>query len=112
MTNEFNTLDGDAVINGSPHNTISPNQGLVFTDEMVLNAVHRACDFFDIPEVPVINAEGTCMWPNGTTTYEDDVFGFNREQLQELGVSGEDSLTLIYTHECAHRTLQGFHNDA
>lgn len=79
---------------------------------MVLNAVHRACDFFDIPEVPVINSEGTCVWPNGTTTYEDDVFGFNREQLQELGVSGEDSLTLIYTHECAHRTLQGFLNDA
>ncbi len=25
----------------------------------------------------------------------------------EMGVSGQDSLTLIYTHECAHRALQG-----
>ena len=29
-----------------------------------------------------------------------------------LGISGEDSLTLIYTHECAHRTLQDAYNDA
>ena len=81
-------------------------------EEMVANAVHRACDFFGIPEVPIINAHGACMWPNDTSTYDDDVFGFNREQLMQLGISGEDSLTLIYTHECAHRTLQGSYNDA
>lgn len=81
-------------------------------DEMVLNAVTRACDFFGIPEVPVINAHGACVWPNDTSTYDDDVFGFNREQLMSLGISGEDSLTLIYTHECAHRTLQGAYNDS
>lgn len=81
-------------------------------DEMVLNAVRRACDFFCIPEVPVINANGTCVWPNNPDTYSDDVFGFNREQLMQLGISGEDSLTLLYTHECAHRTLQGAYNDS
>ena len=59
----------------------------MLTDGMALNAVHRACEFFNIPDVPVVNAERTCVWPNGTTTYEDDVFGFNREQLQELGQS-------------------------
>lgn len=80
-------------------------------DEMVLNAVTRACDFFGIPEVPVVNAQGTCEWPNDPTTYDDDVLGFNREQLMSLGVSGEDSLTLIYTHECAHRTLQSTYTD-
>lgn len=81
-------------------------------DEMVLNAVHRACDFFGIPEVPVINADGTCVWSNNPDTYSDDVFGFNREQLMQFGISGEDSLTLIYTHECAHRAFQGAYNDS
>lgn len=81
-------------------------------DEMVVNAVRRACKFFGIPEVPIVNAHGACVWPNDTRTYNDDVFGFNREQLMSLGISGEDSLTLIYTHECAHRTLQGAYNDA
>lgn len=81
-------------------------------DEMVIAAVERACNFFEIPEVPVINADGTCVWPNDSSTLEDDVFGFNREELMHLGISGEDSLTLIYTHECAHRTLQGEYNDS
>ncbi len=80
-------------------------------DEMVLSAVTQACNFFGIPEVPVINASGTCVWPNDSTTYDDDVLGFNREQLMSLGISGEDSLTLIYTHECAHRTLQSTYTD-
>jgi hypothetical protein len=30
----------------------------------------------------------------------------------EMGISGEDSLTLIYTHECVHRKLQGVYNDS
>ena len=81
-------------------------------DEMVVDAVRRACDFFKIPEVPIVNAQGTCVWPNGTDTYNDDVFGFNRDQLMQLGISGVDSLTLIFTHECAHRALQGNCNDA
>lgn len=84
---------------------------MTLPDEMVLSAVTRACEFFGIPEVPVVNAQGTCVWPNDSTTYEDDVFGFNREQLMSLGISGEDSLTLIYTHECAHRTLQSTYTD-
>ena len=81
-------------------------------DEMVINAVHRACEFFGIPEIPVFHAEGTCVWPNDPGTYNDDVFGFNREQLMALGISGEDSLTLIFCHECCHRALQGAYNDA
>lgn len=84
---------------------------MTLPDDMVLSAVTRACDFFGIPEVPVVNAQGTCVWPNDSSTYDDDVLGFNREQLMNLGVSGEDSLTLIYTHECAHRTLQSTFTD-
>lgn len=92
--------------------TLNQLNDMILPDEMVLNAVHRACEFFGIPEVPVINAHGACVWPNEPDTYNDDVLGFNREQLMSLGISGEDSLTLIYTHECAHRTLQGSYNDA
>ena len=104
----------DSVNFPTGESNLTPNQinDAILPDEMVVNAVHRACDFFGIPDVPVINAHGACVWPNDTSTYDDDVFGFNREQLMSLGISGEDSLTLIYTHECAHRTLQGAYNDA
>lgn len=91
---------------------VATTNDFLLPDEMVLNAVHRACDFFGIPEVPVIKADGTCVWSNNPDTYYDDVFGFNREQLMQLGISGEDSLTLIYTHECAHRAFQGIYNDS
>lgn len=84
----------------------------ILPNEMVLAAVTNACEFFGLPEVPVVNAQGTCMWPNDSSTCDDDVLGFNRAQLISLGISGEDSLTLVYTHECAHRTLQGAYNDA
>lgn len=99
-----------ATLNGE-HALLPDINDMTLPDDMVLSAVTRACDFFGIPEVPVVNAQGTCVWPNDSSTYDDDVLGFNREQLMSLGVSGEDSLTLIYTHECAHRTLQSTYTD-
>ena len=81
------------------------------TDEMVMSAVQQACAFFGIPEVPVVNAQGTCVWSNDPSTYDDDVLGLNREELMSMGISGKDSLALVYTHECAHRTLQNIYAD-
>lgn len=114
MNNDFvpSVDDAHVAFNNIPMNLSSDINDVVLPDEMVVNAVTRACDFFGIPEVPIINAQGVCVWPNESDTLNDDVFGFNREQLMNLGISGEDSLTLIYTHECAHRTLQGAYNDS
>lgn len=96
------------------HSTLNTSHNLsdqTLTDEMVISAVQKACDFFGIPEVPVINAQGTCVWSNDPSTYNDDVLGFNRQELMSMGISGEDSLALVYTHECAHRTLQNIYTD-
>lgn len=113
MNNDFALPIDDtyAALSNTHMNLSSDINDVMLPDDMVLSAVTRACDFFGIPEVPVINAQGTCVWPNDTDSLHDDVFGFNREQLMKLGITGEDSLTLIYTHECAHRTLQGAYND-
>lgn len=102
---EFDTLMNE--VNAE----IMATNDFLLPDEMVLSAVTKSCNFFNLPEVPVIHADGTCVWPNNTTTYADDVLGFNRAELMSMGISGENSLTLIYTHECAHRTLQGAYND-
>ncbi len=113
MNNDFDNFVDDIHV-ASSHNVMNLSSNIndvMLPDDMVLSAVTKACDFFGIPEVPVINAHGACVWPNDTLTMDDDVFGFNREQLMQLGINGEDSLTLIYTHECAHRTLQGAYND-
>ena len=78
----------------------------ILPDEMVVEAVKSSCDFFGLPEVPVVNSDGSCVWPNDSSTVDDDVFGFNRQELMTLGIKGYDSLTMVYTHECAHRALQ------
>ena len=112
MHDDFLNSSEDAQFCQQSQMSISNNNGDAFlSDEMVLSAVTRACDFFGIPEVPVINAHGTCVWSNDTSTYDDDVLGFNRDQLLASGITGEDSLTLIYTHECAHRVLQDKYTD-
>lgn len=76
-------------------------------DEAITASVSNACEFFGLPEVPIVNSEGVCVWSNDTQTTLDDVFGVNREQLSDMGIISEDSITLAYTHECAHRALQG-----
>lgn len=104
----FKELDYDLFDSAltSFQDTLQSLKDCILPDEAVENAVHRACEFFGIPEVPIIEADGTCVWTNDATSLADDLFGFNREQLMGMGVSGEDSLTLVYTHECAHRCLQ------
>lgn len=81
-------------------------------DDMVISAVKKSCDWFNLPEMPVINADQTCVWNGDPGTAFDDVFGFNRQELMDMGIKGEDSLTLVYTHECAHRAMQGHINDS
>ncbi|MCM1501314.1 MAG: hypothetical protein NC115_01445 [Bacteroidales bacterium] len=113
MNNDFDSsvTDGHAGFTNTPMNHSNNISEVNLTDDMVQSAVTRACDFFGIPEAPVVNANGTCVWSNNPSTYEDDVLGFNRDQLLASGISGEDSLTLIYTHECAHRVLQDVYTD-
>lgn len=77
-------------------------------DEAITAAVSNACEFFGLPEVPIVNSEGVCVWPNNIQTTFDDVIGVNREQLSDMGMISDDSLKLAYTHECAHRALQGY----
>lgn len=76
--------------------------------EMVHRAIERACGFFGIPVVPTIKSSFVGESNFDVKTLNDDVFLFNRRQLMDMGIKGEDSLTLVYAHECAHRILQLF----
>lgn len=86
--------------------TITENNNFLLPDDMVSNAIHRACDFFSLPDAPFFEGKTVCILPNDVSTVMDDIFGFSRVQMMEMGINGEDALTLVYTHECAHRILQ------
>ena len=107
---DINTTNYDDSITSSTTTTnpiSAAAQNIYMSDEMVLAAITRACDFFGMSDsAPVIYGESVGVYNGNTSTLDDDVFCFNRMQLMSMGVCGEDSLTLVYTHECAHRALQ------
>ena len=84
------------------------NYGETLTDNMIVDSVQQASDFFnmDIPS-RIINADSTCVFLNRSITPLDDVLGVNREQLYGMGINEQQGLDLVMTHECAHRALQG-----
>ena len=55
------------------------------------------------------------MLPGDTTgvglgdvnSYTDDILFYSQEQLVDMGITGQDGLDLVMTHEGAHRMLQG-----
>ncbi len=82
--------------------------GETLTDDMIVQSVSQASDFFNM-EDPMAIAEDwtTGVYPNSDMTPLDDILVFNREQLEGMGITGQDGLNLVMTHECAHRVLQG-----
>lgn len=89
-------------------NNVRMNYGKTLTDEMIVNSVQQASDFFNIVN-PMVIAAGriTGVYPNMDVSPIDDVLIFNREQLMGMGITEQEGLALVMTHECAHRALQG-----
>jgi hypothetical protein len=81
-------------------------------NDMVISAVNGASDFFLMIHPAIVDSEATGVWTSNPTTYLDDVIGFSRHQMMEMGVYGQDALDLVMTHECAHRALQAIPMDS
>ena len=89
-------------------NDVRMNYGETLTDEMIVNSVQQASDFFNIDNPMAIAEDWTTgVYPNMDVSPIDDVLIFNREQLVGMGITEQEGLDLVMTHECAHRALQG-----
>ena len=119
MNDFYNTTDhssmhmphtGDAALDSLLHEAqvvVQDVRDLTLPDDMIVNAVYAASDFWNIPHPAIIHYDTTCEMPGmDTTSYEDDVIGICRQQLIEMGVYGEDAIGLVATHETFHRMLQ------
>ena len=89
-------------------NDVRMNYGPELSDDMIVQSVQEASDFFNI-ENPMLIAEDftTGVCPNMDMTPMDDILIFNREQLLDMGITEKEGLDLVMTHEGAHRALQG-----
>lgn len=80
----------------------------------ITEAIGSACEFFGLsyPDM-VLNLTnqpkgGTMVYNLDASTDADDVLCYDLRQLHSLGITNKDSLSLIMTHECAHRYFQGY----
>lgn len=74
-------------------------------------AIQSACAFFGMPYpqfvLDLTKEGGQTMFCNyDASSYQDDVICYNLRQLQSLGANNQVALSLIMTHECAHRFFQ------
>lgn len=82
--------------------------GSALTDDMIMQSVSDASDFFHIDEpFGVAESDTIGVYPLNPYTLNDDVLVFNYDQFAEMGISEQDGLDMVMTHEMAHRALQG-----
>lgn len=89
-----------------PENQIADINEIDFAS--INEALSNACDFFgvDTPDVD-IESPITGITTGDSSILSDDILGVNISELQQFGLSDTESLSLVFTHEMAHRGLQG-----
>jgi hypothetical protein len=69
-------------------------------------AAHSACNFFQMPDIPLREGDSIGVYTLNPTVLNDDVFQYNIEQFKEMGLDTFEEQTKVWTHECGHRILQ------
>ena len=78
------------------------------SDEMVLQSVQEASDFFNMNAPMDVHEDWTTGVMTGMDfTEDDDILVFNRQQMLDMGITDKEGFDLVMTHEGAHRGLQG-----
>lgn len=78
------------------------------SDEMVLQSVQEASDFFNMNAPMDVHEDWTTGVMTGMEfTEDDDILVFNRQQMLDMGITDKEGFDLVMTHEGAHRALQG-----
>lgn len=82
--------------------------GAGLTDEMIIQSVQEASDFFNMNAPMNIHEDWTTGVMTGMSfTENDDILVFNRQQMLDMGITDKEGFDLVMTHEGAHRKLQG-----
>ncbi len=81
--------------------------GPSLTYQDVISSVQQASDFFNMSNPNEIKES----WTTGVMcglgeTEKDDILIFNRQQLNDMGITDKEGLDLVMTHEGGHRALQ------
>ena len=82
--------------------------GSSLTDDMIMQSVTEASEFFNMDEpFGVAESDTIGVYPLNPDTVNDDILVFSYDQFMEMGISEKAGLDLVFTHEMGHRALQG-----
>ena len=82
--------------------------GAGLTDEMIMQSVQEASEFFNMNAPMNIHEDWTTgVMTKMSFTENDDILVFNRQQMLDVGITDREGFDLVMTHEGAHRALQG-----
>ena len=88
-------------------NSIHNNYGFNLSDKEIAESIQKASDFFHLCSPKDIREDWTTGVILGMKQKGyDDVLCFNREQMEEIGITDQEGFDLVMTHEGAHRALQ------
>lgn len=77
------------------------------SDSEIAQSVKEASAFFHMDNPLFIHEyRNTGVFTNLPFSDKDDVLVFNRDQMQNMGITEKDGFDLVMTHECTHRMLQ------
>ena len=104
MANAFGIMQ--ELFPGSWYADVQHQFGL--SDSEIAQSVKEASAFFNMDDPLIVHEyKNTGVFTNLPFTDKDDVLVFNRDQMQDMGITDKDGFDLVMTHECAHRMLQG-----
>lgn len=84
-------------------------EGSEISTKKIAEAAKSVCDFFGLPEIPVVEGPTIAVRPGNPMTFKDDVFYYNKADLKKAGLTNPVDIAKAYTHECGHRISQRFY---
>lgn len=105
------TIKSEAVVkDGKFAKDIVPSflEGAEISIKKISEAAESACDFFGLPEIPVVEGPAIAVRSGNPMTFKDDVFYYNKAELKKAGLTNPVDIAKAYTHECGHRISQRF----
>lgn len=84
-------------------------EGSEISTKKISEAAKSACDFFGLPEIPVVEGPAIAVRPGNPMTFKDDVFYYNKAELKKAGLTNPVDIAKAYTHECGHRISQRYY---
>lgn len=95
------TIENFAIENLNRIQIGSPMPEMSFQDQ-TRNAVHSACEFFGLDDLPINEGDATYVSLNNINEIGDESLTYNKSQFEKMGWDSFEDMTKVWTHELGH----------